>query len=97
MEPQFKIKGKLWRYQADKASWIFLTVDKNTSSLIKGFQGKRRGFGSVRVEVRLGESLWKTSIFPDKTGVYFLPIKKQIRESEGIKEGDPVEASLMLI
>ena len=30
--------------------------------------GKRRGFGSVKVTVRVGESRWRTSLFPQKTG-----------------------------
>ena len=41
--------------------------------------GKRRGFGSVKVTVPLGESRWRTSLFPNKDGSWFLPIKKPVR------------------
>jgi hypothetical protein len=58
--------------------------------------GKRRGFGSVKVTVTLGESRWQTSLFPNKDGSWFLPIKKPVRVAEGIAEGDEVEVELEL-
>ena len=33
------------------------------------------GFGSVRVEARIGDVVWRTSVFPVKSGGYFLPVK----------------------
>jgi hypothetical protein len=59
--------------------------------------GKRRGFGSVKVAVRVGDSRWKTSLFPQKTGGWFLPIKKPVRLAEGLEEGDEVEVELELL
>ena len=56
--------------------------------------GKRRGFGSVRVTVTLGDSTWQTSLFPNKDGSWFLPIKKPVRLAEGLEEGDEVEVEL---
>lgn len=42
-------------------------------------------FGSVRVEARIGLSTWRTSIFPDAAqGAYVLPLKRAVREAEGI-------------
>jgi hypothetical protein len=59
--------------------------------------GKRRGFGSVKVGVRIGASHWQTSVFPQKsTGGWFLPVKKAIRLAEGLSEGDVVEVELEL-
>ena len=58
--------------------------------------GKRRGFGSVKVAVRLGDSRWKTSLFPQKSGGWFLPIKKPVRVAEGLDYGDMVEVELEL-
>ena len=58
--------------------------------------GKRRGFGSVKVAVRLGDSRWKTSLFPQKTGGWLLPIKKPVRLTEGLDYGDTVEVELEL-
>jgi hypothetical protein len=59
--------------------------------------GKRRGFGSVKVAVRIGGSNWSTSVFPQKEGGWFLPVKKAICRAEGIAAGDPVEVRLELL
>ena len=58
--------------------------------------GKRRGFGSVKVSVTLGASHWQTSLFPNKDGSWFLPIKAPVRRAEGIAEGDEVAVELDL-
>lgn len=58
--------------------------------------GRRRGFGSVKVDVAVGASRWSTSVFPQKTGGWFLPVKKAICRAEGLEEGDPVEIELGL-
>lgn len=58
--------------------------------------GRRRGFGSVKVTVTLGESRWQTSLFPNKDGSWFLPIKKPVRVAEGLADGDEVEVELEL-
>jgi hypothetical protein len=58
--------------------------------------GKRRGFGSVKVTVSLGGSRWQTSLFPNKDGSWFLPIKAPVRREEGIVEGDEVTVELEL-
>jgi hypothetical protein len=58
--------------------------------------GKRRGFGSVKVTVTLGESTWQTSLFPNKDGSWFLPVKKPVRVAEGLEYGDEVAVELEL-
>jgi len=97
MEPEFESSAKLWKYQVEKAAWMFLTINKELSTTIKSFQGKRRGFGSVRVEVTIGSTTWKTSLFPVKEGVYYLPVKKAVRASEKFGENDTVKFKFKLI
>ena len=58
--------------------------------------GKRRGFGSVKCTVTLGDSRWQTSLFPNKDGSWFLPVKKPVRLAEGLEYGDEVEIGLEL-
>ena len=59
--------------------------------------GKRRGFGSVKVNVTLGDSRWSTSVFPSKDVGWFLPIKKAIQRAQGLDEGDVLEIELELL
>ena len=59
--------------------------------------GIRRGFGSLRVHVTIGESNWATSLFREsKSGSYILPLKKEIRSKEKITEGDLVSVCFTL-
>jgi hypothetical protein len=59
--------------------------------------GQRRGFGSVKVNVTIGESRWSTSVFPPKEGGWFLPIKKAICRAEGLEDGADIEVHLELL
>ena len=59
--------------------------------------GKRRGFGSVKVAARIGDSFWQTSLFPQKSGGWFLPVKKPVRLAQGLEFGDRVEGELELL
>ena len=92
---KYKIKAKLWVYPGN-AAWHFLTVPKPESHEIKENFGKNaRGFGSLPVNVKIGKTKWKTSIFPDRrSGTYLLPIKAKVRQSEGVFERDSTEFSI---
>ena len=81
----------------------FLRIPPEAAEAIVGHEferllemGKRRGFGSVRVTVTLGDSTWQTSLFPNKDGSWFLPVKKPVRVSEGLVEGEEVAVELEL-
>lgn len=59
--------------------------------------GKRRGFGSVKVAATIGASTWTTSLFPQKDGSWFLPVKAAVRRAEALEEGAPVAAEIELL
>lgn len=97
MDPMFGFSGELWEWTG-KAAWFFVTLPVDDAEDIRELVPERRGFGSVRVEVELGGSVWRTSIFPDSdTGSYVLPVKRSVREAEGIDEGDTVDVSLRVL
>lgn len=88
---EYHFSSHVWLYPGE-AAWYFVTVPGEISKDITNMFGDRkRGWGSLPVEVRLGKSVWKTSIFPDKKeGTYLLPLKKEIRRDESINKGDTV-------
>jgi Domain of unknown function (DUF1905) len=89
----FAFTSTLWEYQG-KGAWHFITVPAKISAAIKMLT-ERHGFGSVRVRARIGETGWKTSVFPDaKSGCYFLPVKPEIRKCCHIKTGDDITVAL---
>jgi hypothetical protein len=87
----YKMKAKVWLYSG-MAAWHFITLPQKESAKIKEiFGGVKKGWGSIPVQVTIGNTTWKTSIFPDKkTGAYLLPLKADVRKKEKIFEGDTI-------
>jgi hypothetical protein len=51
----------------------------------------------VKVEATVNGVTWRTSVFPQKSGGYILPVKAQIRRDAGLSAGDAVTVALELI
>ena len=94
----FLIASQVWIYPGD-AAWHFITVPRATADLIKKrYKGKERGFRSFRVKVKIGKSVWQTSIFPEnESQTFLLPLKKEIRKKEQIFQGDTVDITLAVL
>lgn len=60
---------------------------KDVSSLVT------YGWGVIPVTVRIGKTVWTTSLFP-KDGLYLVPLKDRIRRAEKIEVGDVVSLRL---
>ena len=94
MDLVIRFSGALWEYQGE-APWVFVTLPVEDSDEILDKVPEPGGFGSVRVDVTIGESTWQTSVFPDKeSGCYVLPIKAAVRRAEGLAAGDAAEVAL---
>ena len=93
----YKIRSEVLLYPS-MAGWHFLSVSKKQSEEIKkSFAGAARGWGSLPVEVTLGKTRWKTSIFPDKqSGTYLLPLKAAVRKKEGVSQGDTIHFTIQI-
>lgn len=94
----YRFDAQVWLYEGE-AAWHFVTLPGDVSDDIEARSAAtRRGFGSVRVRVTVGETTWATSVFPDKArAAYVLPVKRAVREAEGIGEGSRVSVSLELV
>jgi hypothetical protein len=93
----------VWRIE-NEGEMSYVTITGETAEAIGAYElvrrlelGRRRGFGSVKVEVAVGKSRWSTSVFPQKTGGWFLPVKKAICRAEGLEEGDDIAVRLELL
>ncbi len=98
MRHTFTFTTKVWLYPG-LVGWHFITLPKELAEEIKtSFAPLKKGWGSIRVEITVGKTVWKTSIFPDKkSGSYILPLKAAIRKKEGIKDGDHLHPALRII
>ena len=93
-----QVTGLLWLWTGESASWHFITVPEELSDEIRGHSLIHRGgFGSVRVEATIGEVTWRTSVFPQKSGGYVLPVKAEVRRRAGIVAGDEISLNLELL
>lgn len=102
-EEHLRYTGPLWLWTggANGGSWHFVTIDGAAAEALSGtalmrkLEGAGRGFGSLRVEARIGRSTFATSVFPSKAdGGWLLPVKAAVRKAEGIGAGDEVDVFL---
>ncbi|SNT65393.1 protein of unknown function [Asanoa hainanensis] len=97
---KFSFDAELWVWEARRDdSWVFVTLPIDASAEIRDRTGGgRRGFGSVRVQVAIGSSVWRTSVFPDSaSGSYVLPLKRAVRRAEGLDAGDVATVSIEVV
>ena len=92
------VTAPLWIWTGENGSWHFITVPDELSDEIRAHcLAMMRGFKSARVEARIHDVTWCTSVFPMKSGGYFLPVKAAVRRKAGIAAGDEVTVELELI
>lgn len=83
MKKVYSVIGELEIFQME-APWTYISVPENKIPNVKP-----GGWGSIPVNVTVGKTTWKTSIFPIQKGAgHFIPIKKQVRNKESIVVGD---------
>lgn len=95
---QFTFTGQVKLYPGD-SGWYFVALPPDLSEQIsKQFHGLKRGWGSLKVKVSIGETIWTTSIFPDfKTKTYLLPIKLSVRKAEHLTDGSKAKVTLQIM
>ncbi len=93
----------LWIWTTDKAlaAWHFLTIGGEAGDALSATavmrrleNGRRAGFGSIKVTATIGDTSWETSVFPSKETGWMLPVKASVRKAEGLVSGDDVELTL---
>ena len=92
------VTGPLWLWAGEGGSWHFVSVPEAQSGEIRAQALEaRRGFGSARVEATVNGVAWRTSVFPQKSGGYILPVKAEVRRKAGIGAGDEISVALVLL
>jgi hypothetical protein len=87
--------GIIWFWRGP-APWFFVTVPEEQSLDLKAISTfVTYGWGVIPVKVRIGNTEWKTSLFP-KDERYIVPIKASIRKIEDLALGDEVTVSLVI-
>jgi hypothetical protein len=92
------LTAPLWLWSGEGGRWHFITVPEELAGEIRAESLARRGgFGSVRVQATINGITWRTSVFPQKSGGYILPVKAEVRRRANIAAGDEVSLALDLL
>jgi hypothetical protein len=88
-----EFSGEIWFWKGP-APWYFVTVPEEQCLDLQALSTSvSYGWGVIPVMVRIGDTEWTTSLFP-KDGGYVVPVKADVRQVEGLEEGDTVAVRL---
>ncbi len=88
-------EAQIWFWRGP-APWYFVTVPAKECLDLNAISGVvTYGWGMIPATVQIGETEWKTSLFP-KDGRYIVPLKASVRAAEDLEEGDMVMVKLMV-
>ena len=98
MAASYSFTSSLWEWSS-RTTWFFFSVPEEIADEIEEQFGRSAaGFGSVRVEVTVGATTWRTSIFPSTSErTYVLPVKKAVRKAEGLEAESVAEVELAVL
>ena len=73
-------------------SWVYVSMPKEYTDMTRDLANR----GLVPVTVKLGKSVWNTSLMPMGDGTHFIPLNAKVRKAENILVGDHVELTFTL-
>jgi Domain of unknown function (DUF1905) len=90
---QLEFSGKIWHW-AGPAPFYFVTVPaKQCRALKAASKFVTYGWGMIPVRAQIGETEWKTSLFP-KDDRYLVPLRVSVRKAERLEEGHKITVRL---
>lgn len=94
---QFTVRGKVWRYDGP-AGWFFVSLSRRQAAQVRATPMVAKvGWGYVPVVARVGDTEWRTTLFPStKDETYLIALKADVRKREGIAVGDAVVIDVRL-
>jgi hypothetical protein len=88
-----EFSGEVWFWRGP-APWYFVTVpDDGCRRIAAAAPDVTYGWGMIPVSARIGDTGWRTSLWP-KDGRYIVPVKAAVRRAEEVDEGDVVTVHL---
>jgi Domain of unknown function (DUF1905) len=95
----FSFEAELFRWESTATTWYFFRMPTDQSAeLQEQMDGLTKGFGSIRVEATIGDSVWQTSVFPEgSTKQYMLPVKAAIRKAQDLEAGESIGISVQVL
>ena len=88
-----EFSGELWYWRGPSPYHFIMVPDEACVGLRAISAVVSYGWGMIPVSVRIGASVWDTSLFP-KDGRYVVPVKDIVRNAEELAVGDTVAVHL---
>jgi hypothetical protein len=96
MKYQFEGIVRLW--PANEKFFLLPLPNEISAEIFEISDGLTNGWGSLKVEARIGDLVWRTSIFPDsKLGVFELPLKAEVRKKNSLAVGSVALCEIELL
>ncbi|MEW1692976.1 DUF1905 domain-containing protein [Streptomyces sp. NPDC091265] len=94
MRVEFTGRVVEWR---GPSPFYFATVPEEQAADIREVAAAATyGWGVIPVEARIGDTVFKTSLFP-RDGGYLLPLKNAVRKPQGLSAGDDVTVKMTVL
>jgi hypothetical protein len=91
----FSVHGDIFEWRGP-APFLFVAIDETQSRDIKAMaQLVSYGWGVIPVTCQLGQTQWRTSLFP-KNGRYLIPVKVAVQRAEHVAAGDIVDIEVRI-
>ncbi|MXO91955.1 DUF1905 domain-containing protein [Pontixanthobacter aquaemixtae] len=105
MTETLTVSTPLIRWEGDRGTYHLVSIKGEHAETIamharieKLEMGTRRGFGSVKVVAQIGETRWKSSVFPqDKSREWILLVSKKVMRAEDLAKDDQIALQLELL
>ncbi|MBL7830472.1 MAG: DUF1905 domain-containing protein [Saprospiraceae bacterium] len=92
---KYNFSAKIWKYESD-GGWHFISLPEEIAKEIRENLGwQEEAWGRLKVNAKIGNSSWETSIwFDKKLNTYLLPLKVKIRKEANIEVGQVIKVVL---
>ncbi|WP_095011430.1 DUF1905 domain-containing protein [Tsuneonella mangrovi] len=105
MSETLSFAAPLTRWRGDRGTYHLVTIAGEAADQLAMHArlhrlefGRSRGFGSVKVTARIGETHWKSSVFPQrKQSEWILLVSRRVMRAEDLAAGDTVRLELELL
>jgi hypothetical protein len=89
----------VWTYFNGKATYYLASIPAKTGKAIAGMmEGRKRGgWGSIPVYITIGDTRWKSSVFPESgTKSFLFLLNAKVRKAEAITDGKKIKVTITL-
>ena len=90
---RLQFSGPIWHWVGPAPHYFVSVLEEECMDLKAASKLVTYGWGMIPVRVTIGQTEWKTSLFP-RDGGYIVPIRANVRKAEGLNEGDEVTVHL---